>query len=115
MTEIDDLTRLRHMRDAAQEILMFLDNQTKEDLSNNRMLQLAVIKDLEIIGEAANKVSGEIKRQYPAIPWRQMVGMRNRLVHVYFGINVGVIWRTVQENIPALLRDLEQALSDFRS
>ncbi|OKH13433.1 DUF86 domain-containing protein [[Limnothrix rosea] IAM M-220] len=100
MTKIDDLTRLRHMRDATAEILTFLQGQTKADLEGNRMLQLAVIKDLEIIGEAANNISADTKTTYPGIPWRQMIGMRNRLVHAYFGVNVAVVWQTAQENLP---------------
>ena len=113
MTKIDDLTRLRHMRDATAEILTFLKGQTKTDLDENRMLQLAVIKDLEIIGEAANNISVDTKTAYPDIPWRQMIGMRNRLVHAYFGVNVAVVWQTVQENLPTLLTDLEKVLNDF--
>ena len=88
MTAIDDLTRLNHMRDAAQEILEFMEGQSKKSLESNRMLQMAVMKELEIIGEAANNISAECQRQYPQLPWRQMIGMRNRLVHVYFGVDV---------------------------
>jgi uncharacterized protein with HEPN domain len=115
MTAIDDLSRLHHMHDATKEILTFLHNQTKDNFADNRMLQLAVIKDLEIIGEAANKVSVDTKSKYPKIPWRQMVGMRNRLIHAYFGINIEIVWQTVQENLPTLLEDLEEALMKFET
>ena len=99
MTAIDDLTRLRHMRDAAREILEFMKEQSRESLDSNRMLQMAVIKELEIIGEAANNISPKIQKKYSKLPWRQMIGMRNRLVHVYFGVDIDVIWQTIQENL----------------
>ena len=72
MTAIDDLTRIRHMRDAGKEILEFAAGSTQASIAANRMLQLAIVKDLEIIGEAANNVSPECQSQYPYIPWRAM-------------------------------------------
>ena len=110
MTVIDDLTRLRHMRDAAREILEFMKEQSRESLDSNRMLQMAVIKELEIIGEAANNISPEIQKKYSKLPWRQMIGMRNRLVHVYFGVDVDVIWQTVQESLAPLIEELEKVI-----
>ena len=110
MTAIDDLTRLNHMRDAAQEILEFMEGQSKKSLESNRMLQMAVMKELEILGEAANNISAECQRQYPQLPWRQMIGMRNRLVHVYFGVDVDVIWRTFQENLVPLIQQLDRII-----
>jgi uncharacterized protein with HEPN domain len=111
MTAIDDLTRLNHMRDAAKEILEFMEGQSRESLASNRMLQMAVIKELEIIGEAANNVSAECQKQYSQLPWRQTIGMRNRLVHVYFGVDVDVIWQTVQENLIPLIEQLDRIIT----
>ena len=113
MTAIDDLTRIRHMRDASKEILEFTIGSSQSSFAENRMLQLAIVKDLEIIGEAANNVSTECQEKYPYIPWRAMVGMRNRLVHAYFGINLDVIWQTVQQDLPPLLNSLERALQEL--
>ena len=113
MTAIDDLTRIRHMRDASKEILEFTIGSSQSSFAANRMLQLAVVKDLEIIGEAANNVSTECQEKYPYILWRAMVGMRNRLVHAYFGINLDVIWQTVQQDLPPLLNSLERALQEL--
>lgn len=110
MTEIDDLTRLNHMRDAAREILEFMREQSRDSLASNRMLQMAVIKELEIIGEAANNISAECQRKYSQLPWRQMIGMRNRLVHVYFGIDVDIIWQTVQDNLVPLIQQLDRII-----
>ena len=113
MTAIDDLTRFRHMRDAAQEILEFSTGSSRESLTFNRMLQLAIVKDLEIIGEAANNVSVESQNKYSDIPWRAMVGMRNRLVHAYFGIDLDVVWQTIQTELPSLLRSLDRVIENW--
>ena len=95
MTAIDDLTRLYHMQDAAREAIAFMSGKTRDDLANNRMLVLAVVKDLEIIGEAASRVSIECRARYPNIPWAVMVGMRNRLTHAYFSIDLDIVWDTI--------------------
>ncbi len=113
MTAIDDLTRVRHMRDAGIEILEFMMGNSQSSFAASRMLQLAIVKDLEIIGEAANNVSTECQAKHPYIPWRAMVGMRNRLVHAYFGINLDVIWQTVQQDLPPLIDSLERALQEL--
>ena len=113
MTAIDDLTRLQHMRDAVQEVLKFTQESTRESLASNRILQLAVIKDLEIIGEAANNVSLECQSKYTNVPWRAMVGMRNRLVHAYFGVDLDVVWQTVQQELPSLFLLLNQILEEL--
>lgn len=115
MTAIDDLTRIRHMRDAGKEILEFTVGSSLASLASNRMLQLAIVKDLEIIGEAANNVSIECQNKYSDIPWRAMVGMRNRLVHAYFGIDFNVIWETVRQDLPPLILSLERVLEELET
>ena len=92
MSKIDDVTRLRHMRDAALEAMNFVHNRTRVDLDGDRMLTLALVKDIEIIGEAAGRISTDCKTKYPKIPWAQMIGMRNRLTHAYFEIDLDIVW-----------------------
>jgi len=106
----DDAIRLSHMRDAAREALEFVRGRARSDLDTDRMLVLAVIKDVEIIGEAANQISEETKAQLPEIPWVDIIGMRHRLVHAYFDINLKILWQTVQQDLPPLLTALEKAL-----
>ncbi|MBI4610960.1 MAG: DUF86 domain-containing protein [Candidatus Rokubacteria bacterium] len=108
----DDANRLRHMRDAAREALEFARGRVRSDLDTDRMLVLALIKDTEIIGEAANQVSEETRAQFPKIPWADIIGMRHRLVHAYFDINLEILWRTVQQDLPPLLAALEKALDE---
>ena len=108
----DDDIRLRHMLDAARQAIEFVRGRTRADLDRDRMLVLALVKAVEIVGEAANQVSEPCRNRCPAIPWADLVGMRNRLVHAYFDINLDVLWQTVQEDIPQLIAALEPALGD---
>ena len=110
MTAIDDLTRLHHMQDAAREALDFMSGKTRENLANDRMLVLAVVKDLEIIGEAAGRISAECRARHPGIPWAVMVGMRNRLTHAYFSIDLDIVWDTVTNNLAPLAEQLERVI-----
>lgn len=107
----DDSVRLLHMLEAAQEALSFAENQTKESLNNDRRLALALVKDIEIIGEAAANVTPEGREILPDIPWNKIVGMRNRLIHAYFDIDLDVLWKTIAEDIPALISRLEKVAS----
>ena len=110
MTAIDDLTRLRHMQDAAREALAFTDGNTREDLDTDRMLVLAVVKDLEIIGEAAGRISAECRARHPEIPWVVIIGIRNRLTHAYFSIDLDIVWDTVINNLVPLIEQLESVI-----
>ena len=81
---IDDEVRLFHMREASREALSFVQNRTRNDLDNNRMLTLSVVKCVEIIGEAASRISKDRQNELKNIPWSQLISMRNRLTHAYF-------------------------------
>jgi uncharacterized protein with HEPN domain len=99
----DDLIRVQHMIDASTELLSFIENKKRNDLDNDRMLVLSVIKEIEIIGEAANKVSNELKEQFPDIPWSEIINMRNRLIHTYFDIDTEIVWSSITQDVPQLL------------
>lgn len=109
----DDTVRLRHMFDAAREAIQFAKGRTRSDLDNDRMLVLSLIKDIEIIGEAAYQVSGEIRDRYSEIPWEDIIGMRHRLVHAYFDINLDILWKTIQDDLAPLVDTLEMVLGDL--
>jgi uncharacterized protein with HEPN domain len=110
MSKIDDSTRLRHMRDAATEAVAFSHDRHRDDLESNRMLTLALVKDIEIIGEAAGRISTDCKTRYPEIPWVQMIGMRNRLTHAYFEIDLDIVWEVVTQDLPHLVTELEKII-----
>ncbi len=103
----DDAIRLRHMLDAAREAMEFARDRSRADLNRDRMLVLSLVKDSEIIGEAAYQISEITRDHLQGIPWDDIIGMRHRLVHAYFDINLDILWRTVQEDIPALIAVLE--------
>ncbi|AFZ12456.1 protein of unknown function DUF86 [Crinalium epipsammum PCC 9333] len=91
MTKIDDMTRLKHIRDAALTALDFIKDRSRRDLDNDKMLSLALVRLVEIMGEAANNVSPSCQTNYPQIPWREIMGMRNRIVHAYFDVDLDIV------------------------
>ncbi len=108
----DDTIRLRHMLEAAREGVAFAVGRNRQDLDTDRMFVLALMKCIEIIGEAAAKVSQDERKRHSAVPWADIVGMRNRLIHVYFDINHEVLWQTLTGDLPQLVEHLERALGE---
>ncbi len=106
----DDRWRICHMVDAAEQALTFVQGRNKTDLNDDPMLRMALTRAVEIVGEAATQVSQAGRAEFPAVPWPQIIGMRNRLVHAYFDINQNVLWDTVQLALPALLIQLRALL-----
>ena len=108
----DDRVRLHHMLDAACEALGFAAGRHRRDLDTDRMLVLALVKAIEIIGEAGATVSIEGRDATPDVPWPEIVGMRNRLVHAYFDVDLDVVWTTVRHDLPPLVEALQAALKE---
>ena len=108
--DIADEVRLRHMLDAAQEALSFVQGRSRAEFDGDRMLVLSLVKDVEIIGEAAYRTSEAARRDLPMIPWADVIGMRHRLVHAYFDINLDVLWQTLVEDLPELISLIETVL-----
>ncbi len=99
----DDAIRIRHMIEAAETTQRFIAGRQRADLDSDAMLLFAVVQALQIIGEAASRISREARSATPSAPWARIIGMRHRLVHAYADIDREVIWRTVTVEIPALL------------
>ena len=110
-----DLIRLKHMLDFTKAILSFLQGKRRSDLDSDRLLLFGIVRELEILGEAAGKTTQTTQELFPDIPWRQLVGMRNRLIHAYFDVDHDVIWRTATENLPHLCLQLEKAVSKLKT
>jgi uncharacterized protein with HEPN domain len=110
MTRRDPLIRLRHMLDHAREARDMAQGRTRADLDSDRMLNLALVRLLEIVGEAAARVSDEERARYPAIPWPEIVGPRNRLIHGYDTVDLDILWQIVQTDLPPLIAALEGIL-----
>jgi uncharacterized protein with HEPN domain len=111
MTRHDDKVRLRHMLDYAREAVSMLEGKTQADLADNRVLQFALTRVVEILGEAATRVSPETQRQLTKIPWPQVIALRNRLVHGYEAVDLGILWEIVEIDLPPLINELEKALA----
>ena len=106
---------LEHMQQAAEDACAFVDGLDKADFLEDKRTQQAVIMSLIIIGEAATKVMenyAEFMQVHPEIPWRNMRGMRNRIAHGYFDINLDVVWETMQMALPELLKQLDAVRRD---
>jgi uncharacterized protein with HEPN domain len=103
------------MREAAATALEMTAGYERADLSTNIMLVMALTRCLEILGEAASKVSSDTSARFPAIPFIKIAAMRNRLIHAYFDVDLDIVWTTVREDLPALLPTLDQALTSMDS
>jgi uncharacterized protein with HEPN domain len=107
---LDDAIRLRHMGDAAKDALAFVEGKQRSDLEGDRQLTLALVKCIEIVGEAASAITDDTKARAPEIPWPQIRGMRNRLIHAYYEIDLDVLWDTVTNDLPTMLASVEKML-----
>jgi len=103
-----DEIRVKHMLDAALEAVEFSKGATRKQLDTDRKLSLSLVRLLEVIGEAGQGISEGYKRSHPDIPWQEMTGMRNRLIHGYFDIDLDIVWQTVTQDLPALISRLKK-------
>ena len=108
MSRHDVAVSLRQMRDYAREALEMVHGQVRADLDTDRKLNLALIRLLEILGEAATRVPPEDRTKYPQIPWSQLISLRNRLIHGYDQVDFDILWQIVTQDLPALDGELEQ-------
>lgn len=110
MLRHEDGVRLRHMLEAAQKAVKYIRGHQRQDLELDEPLVLSLTRLLEILGEAAGKVSKEGQKACPEIPWPQVVGMRNRLIHAYFDVDLDQIWETLQADLPPLITALKKTV-----
>jgi len=96
------------MLDAARQALVYAEGATRATLNTNEMLVHSLVRMIEIIGEAASQVSAEYKQAHPELPWKSMTNMRNHLIHAYFDVDLNRVWKTVEEDAPQLIAQLER-------
>jgi len=96
------------MIEAADMVASFIQGMNKEQFLADKKTQFAVVRALEIIGEAAKKVPDSIRSRYPDLPWREISGMRDKLIHDYFGVNNEVVWKTAVEDVPEIAANLKR-------
>jgi len=99
------------MLDYSREALGLIQGKTREDLDRDRLLSLGLVRLLEIIGEAANRVSPQCQSQHPSIPWSPIVSLRNRLIHGYDSVDMDILWQILKQDLPGLIEELQKILS----
>ncbi len=104
-----DAMAVQHMLEYSRKALAFVEGRGREDLAHDDMLFLALIRALEVVGEAAARVSDECRAAYCGVPWRDVIGMPNRLIHGYDSVDPALLWDTVTVDVPALIAALTQA------
>ncbi len=112
-SELGDKIRLQHILDAIAEIEKYLLEVEFTEFMNNSMMRFASIKQMEIIGEASNHISDELKLKFTNIEWAQITGMRNVFVHEYFGIDSTLVWEIIKKDIPELKQIIEHVLQSI--
>jgi uncharacterized protein with HEPN domain len=111
MTHRDDVTRMRHMLEHAREAVQLASGRTRADLDADRTFNLAMTRLLEIIGEAAARVSESARQRHPQIRWLAIAGMRHRLIHGYDSVDFDILWNVVQVDLPPLIGELTSILA----
>lgn len=106
----DDLIRLRHMLEAAQTALNFMKDENRDSLNTDQKLVFAVVRAVEIVGEAASKLTKDFRDKNPQVPWAAIVGMRNRLIHAYFDVDLDQVWSAITVDLPILITEPENII-----
>ena len=115
MKRHDDLGRLTHMRDHAREAMTLAGDATRADLDRDRKLELALVRLVEIVGEAAARVSEPLKIRHPHIPWAEIIGMRNRIVHGYDTVDLDIRWGVIATDLPDVVGQLDHLIEQIQA
>lgn len=110
MSQRDDRVYVGHMLDTANKAISFIQGSTREDFDNNELLRLSLTHLLQVIGEAARRVSLDFRANYPQVDWKAIVGMRSKLVHDYLNVDEDILWDTVINELPSLIEELKEIL-----
>lgn len=108
----DDRLYLRHIRDAIERVASYVQNMSYDDFLDDTKTHTAVIRELEIIDEASKRLSPESKRHTPEIPWRDITGMRDKLIHDYFGVDLDAVWKTIHVDFDNLKASVQKLLGE---
>ncbi len=113
MTNRDIKLYLKDILEAMETVEKFVKDMNFEQFKNNDLVSSAVIRKFEIIGEATRNIPQEIKKKYPDIPWKTMIGFRDKLIHFYFGIKYDIVWETIKSKLPELKEKIKKILEQL--
>jgi len=111
----DDIVYLNHIIDAISRIEEYVHGLTYDDFIENYLIQDGVIRQIQVIGEATKKISDNTREKYPEIPWKDIAGMRDKLIHDYFGIDLDAVWDTVEKDIPVLKDEIQTIIKELKN
>lgn len=111
----DETIYLQHILTAIGWIESFLRGVDEPRFRQEKLLQNGVVREIEVIGEATKNLSDSLRLQYPHIPWRSVAGMRDKLIHAYFSVDLTEVWRTAQDDLPELKKEIEKILETLAS
>lgn len=112
MSRRDDRVSLIDMLNFAAEAVELAEGKSLDDVLQDRVMQLALLKLVETVGEAAKRVSEKTKKKHTAVPWSQIVGMRNRLVHGYHDVSLDILWKVILQDLPLLIEQLDTIIGE---
>lgn len=110
----DSMVFIEHILQSIKDIEDFSMNLSKEDFFKNKLKQNAIIRSIEIIGEASKNIPLTLKKDYPEIPWKDITGMRDKLMHHYFGVDLELVWKSIKEDIPFLKEQILKIRKDLK-
>lgn len=111
MLDYKDKVRLHHMLDYSKEAFSMVQGKSRKDIDSDRTLNLSLLRLLEMVGEAANKISKPKRSKYTRIPWSSIINLRNRLIHAYDSVDFDIIWEILIKDLPILIAELEKIIS----
>ena len=109
----DDTVYLRHILDAIERIADYTKGTSAEQFMQSQLVQDGVVRQLEIIGEASRNLSDEFRQEHLQVPWSQMIGLRNRIIHAYFNVNLHIVWEIVQKDLAPLKQQVKHILGEM--
>ena len=113
MSDKGDVVFLKHILDSINAIEQFSKNMTKDKLNSSRLKRSAIVREIEIIGEAVKNISQNLKHKHKEVEWKEIAGTRDKMIHHYFGVDVNIVWDIIKNGLPQLKKQIQQILESL--